>query len=65
MHKIQILNNIAKEGLARFSVDDYCVSTEVTDPVAIILRSYDMHNFSISKSVKAIARAGAGVNNIQ
>ena len=64
MHKIQILNNIAKEGLARFSVDDYCVSSEVTDPVAIILRSYDMHNFSISKSVKAIARAGAGVNNI-
>lgn len=64
MHKIQILNNIAKEGLDRFPVDNYSLSDEMTDPIAIILRSYNMHDFLIPESVKAIARAGAGVNNI-
>lgn len=64
MHKIQILNNIAKEGLDRFPVDNYSLSDEMTDPIAIILRSYNMHDFLIPESIKAIARAGAGVNNI-
>jgi D-3-phosphoglycerate dehydrogenase len=64
MHKIQILNNIAKEGLGRFPVDNYSLSNEMTDPIAIILRSYNMHDLLIPESVKAIARAGAGVNNI-
>jgi phosphoglycerate dehydrogenase-like enzyme len=40
------------------------VSSDTTNPDAIILRSYDMHNMEIPESVVAVARAGAGVNNI-
>ena len=64
MHKIQTLNNIAKEGLDRFSIEDYSLANKIDNPTAIVLRSYDLHEFEISNSVKAIARAGAGVNNI-
>ena len=64
MHKIQTLNNIAKEGLDRFSIENYSLANKIDNPTAIVLRSYDLHEFEISNSVKAIARAGAGVNNI-
>ena len=64
MFKIQTLNNIAVEGLRRLPREKFEVSTEVAAPDAIILRSHDMHNMDIPDSVAAIARAGAGVNNI-
>lgn len=64
MFKILQLNSISEEGVKAFSSDKYHVGTSVDNPDAIILRSYDMHEMSISKSLKCIGRAGSGVNNI-
>ena len=64
MFKIQTLNNIAKVGLERLPDASYEVGDSVSEPDAILLRSYDMHSIEIPDSVKAIGRAGAGVNNI-
>jgi len=62
--KIQTFDKIASEGLKRFPMDSYEVASEFSTPDAILLRSFSLHNHAIPKSVKAIARAGAGVNNI-
>ncbi|MEK7059536.1 MAG: 3-phosphoglycerate dehydrogenase family protein [Patescibacteria group bacterium] len=62
-YKIKTYNTISKIGLDRFG-QDYEVSAEVTDPDAIMLRSYNLHDEPISDSVLAIGRAGAGTNNI-
>ena len=64
MFKIQTLNKISAEGLANFPRDDYEIASEILNPDAILLRSADMHSMELPASVKAIARAGAGVNNI-
>lgn len=64
MYKIQTLNKIDKEGLKNFPADSYEISSECSNPDAIILRSFNMHEMEIPASVKSIARAGAGVNNI-
>lgn len=64
MYQIQTLNKIAPEGLDNFPRDKYEVASEFSDPDAIILRSYDLHSFNFQSNLKAIARAGAGVNNI-
>lgn len=64
MFKIQTLNNISTVGLERFPRDNYEVASELSNPDAIMLRSYKMHDMEIPASVKAIGRAGAGVNNI-
>ena len=64
MYKIQTLNKISAEGLANFPRDDYEIASEILNPDAILLRSADMHSMELPASVKAIARAGAGVNNI-
>jgi D-3-phosphoglycerate dehydrogenase len=64
MFKILTLNNIKVCGLDRLPRDKYEVSSEMTNPDAILLRSFDMHNFEIPKTVKAVGRAGAGTNNI-
>lgn len=64
MYKIQTLNKIDEKGLALLSSDNYSISDDIKDPDAIILRSYKMHDMEIPSSVLAIARAGAGVNNI-
>ncbi|MES1935671.1 phosphoglycerate dehydrogenase [Salinisphaera hydrothermalis] len=62
--KIQTLNNISARGLDRLPRDLYEVASEMSEPDAIILRSANMHNMDIPASVRAIGRAGAGVNNI-
>lgn len=63
MYQIQTLNKISKVGLACF--DDKYVCADACDaPDAIMVRSASMHEMELSKSVLAIARAGAGVNNI-
>ncbi len=62
--KIQKINNIAAKGLDRFPSDGYEIGTEITDPDAIILRSQKLHDMSFGDNLKAIGRAGAGVNNI-
>lgn len=64
MFKIQTLNNISPIGLEQFSRDHYEIASELMHPDAILLRSYNMHEFGIPTSLKAVARAGAGVNNI-
>nr|VFJ98637.1 MAG: D-3-phosphoglycerate dehydrogenase [Candidatus Kentron sp. H]VFJ98784.1 MAG: D-3-phosphoglycerate dehydrogenase [Candidatus Kentron sp. H]VFK03604.1 MAG: D-3-phosphoglycerate dehydrogenase [Candidatus Kentron sp. H] len=64
MCKILILNSIAAEGLERLPRERYEVSSEIQNPDAILLRSYKMHDIEIPGSLKAVGRAGAGVNNI-
>ena len=62
--QIQTLNKISSLGLKRFPADMYQVGTEVAQPDAILVRSQVMHDMEIPASVKAIARAGAGTNNV-
>jgi D-3-phosphoglycerate dehydrogenase len=64
MYKILKLNNISAEGLALFPLDQYEIGTEIVDPDAIILRSFDMQNMELAPSLLAVGRAGTGVNNI-
>jgi len=64
MHKILTLNNISVRGLERLPRDCYEIASEIQHPDAILLRSYKMHDMEIPASLKAVGRAGAGVNNI-
>ena len=62
--RILTLNNISVRGLERLPRQTYEVAGEIGTPHAIMVRSADMHKMSIADSVLAVARAGAGVNNI-
>ena len=64
MFKIQTLNKIDTEGLTLFPLGNYEIASELPNPDAIVLRSFEMHNMELPASLKAVARAGAGVNNI-
>lgn len=64
MKNIQLLNKIAKCGTDIFDKDAYVVSDSVENPDAIMVRSAVMHDMEFGADLKAIARAGAGVNNI-
>jgi len=64
MYKIQTLNNISVAGLDRLPRENFEVASEITHPDAILVRSAKMHDMELPESVKAIGRAGAGVNNI-
>ncbi|MGG0240101.1 3-phosphoglycerate dehydrogenase family protein [Bacillus rhizoplanae] len=64
MFHIQTLNQIAEKGIATFSTDTYSVGETIEQPDGILLRSYSLHHEEFSEQLKAIARAGAGVNNI-
>ena len=64
MYKILTLNNISPLGLARLPADQYQILDQDTAPDAILLRSFKMHDMVIPASLKAVGRAGAGVNNI-
>lgn len=64
MYKILTLNNISVSGLERLPREKYEVASEMVHPDAILLRSFVMHEMEIPASVKAVGRAGAGVNNI-
>jgi D-3-phosphoglycerate dehydrogenase len=64
MYKILTLNNISPVGLDHFPRESYEVASEIQHPDAILLRSFNMHDMVVPVSVKAIGRAGAGVNNI-
>ena len=63
MYKIQCLNKISEVGTSRFS-DAYTCGTDVQNPDAILVRSASMHEMEFNPELLAIARAGAGVNNI-
>jgi D-3-phosphoglycerate dehydrogenase len=64
MFKIQTLNKIDPEGLKNFPLDRYEIASEFSNPDGIIVRSMKMHDMELPSNLKAIARAGAGVNNI-
>jgi D-3-phosphoglycerate dehydrogenase len=64
MYKIQTLNKISSKGINLLDRDKYEIASEFQNPDGIILRSFKMHDMEIHQNVQAIARAGAGVNNI-
>jgi len=64
MYKVLTLNNISVEGLRRLPRERYEVASEILHPDAILLRSANMHDMPVPESLRAVARAGAGVNNI-
>ena len=64
MNKILTLNNISVAGLEKLPRDSYEIASEIQHPDAILLRSFKMHDMDIPASLKAVGRAGAGVNNI-
>lgn len=63
MYNILTLNNISKKGLSLFD-SNYKYSSEIESPDAVLVRSQSMHNMEFNDNMLAIARAGAGVNNI-
>ena len=64
MHKIQTFNAISDKGLDRFPKDLYEVGAETKNADAILLRSHKLDPGSVTRDLKAVARAGAGVNNV-
>ncbi len=64
LFKIQKINNLSSRGLDRFPTATYDLSTDTTSPDAIMLRSQKLHDMQFDDNLKAIGRAGAGVNNI-
>jgi len=62
--KLQILNNIAKEGLDLLTENKFELVSDQNNVSGIVLRSHDLHSLVINNSLHAIARAGAGTNNI-
>jgi D-3-phosphoglycerate dehydrogenase len=64
MFKILTLNNISVKGLDRLPREKYEIASEISHPDAVLVRSAKMHDMEIPATVKAIGRAGAGVNNI-
>lgn len=64
MLNIKTLNNISDKGLERLSSDLFAVGDDIDNPDAILLRSFKMHDMEIPSNLKAVGRAGAGVNNI-
>ncbi|MBC9825721.1 MULTISPECIES: 3-phosphoglycerate dehydrogenase family protein [Carnobacterium] len=63
MYTIKTYNAIAEEGLKKFDVENYQLN-QTDDPDGIVLRSQNLHDMKFSSQLKAIARAGAGTNNI-
>ena len=62
--RILTLNNISARGLARFPAERYQVGAGITDPDGIVMRSAELSAADVAASVRAIGRAGVGVNNI-
>ena len=63
MYKISTLNKISPAGLSRFN-EEYILTDKIEEADGILVRSQDMHEMEFSDNLRAIARAGAGVNNI-
>jgi D-3-phosphoglycerate dehydrogenase len=63
-YRILTLNNISVRGLEKLPRERYEVASGLTQPHAVLVRSADMHKFAIPDSLLAVARAGAGTNNI-
>ncbi|MDR2196014.1 MAG: 3-phosphoglycerate dehydrogenase, partial [Gallionellaceae bacterium] len=64
MFHIKTYNAISPKGLARFDAARYQVGPDAAAPAAVLLRSHKLHGEAVPESLLAVARAGAGVNNI-
>jgi D-3-phosphoglycerate dehydrogenase len=64
MYRIRTYNQISEIGLSRFDAGRFEVSPDLNEPDAYMLRSHKLHGEPVSKRLLAVARAGAGVNNI-
>ena len=64
MYKIRTINNLSEKGLAIFPGRDYELGAEIADPDAILVRSHQLTIKDATASLRAVGRAGAGVNNI-
>lgn len=64
MYNIRTYNAIARAGLDRFNADEYNVSAEIESPDAMLLRSHKLTADDLNDGLYAVARAGAGVNNV-
>ncbi|MBU2884776.1 phosphoglycerate dehydrogenase [Gilvimarinus agarilyticus] len=64
MYKIKTYNKISVKGLNRFDRAKYEVASDINNPDGYILRSHKLHDETLPESVKAVARAGAGTNNV-
>ena len=64
MYKVLTLNKISAIGLDQLCKEKYQIGDNIEDPDGIILRSFAMHDMQLPESLLAVARAGAGVNNI-
>ena len=64
MYQIKLMNKIAACGTDQFDENKYVVGENVENPDAIMVRSAALHDMAFGKELLAIARAGAGVNNI-
>lgn len=62
--EVLVINSIAQVGLKRFPPELYSVVNKSEDPHAILVRSQDLHKYEFGPSLRAVGRAGAGVNNI-
>src|SRR3954465_15328525 len=62
--RVLVLNQISASGLQRLPAPDYTTGKDIAEPDALLVRSADLHAMDIPASVRAIARAGAGTNNI-
>ncbi len=63
-YRILTLNHISARGLERLPRERYEVAAGLDDPHAVLVRSADMHRWAVPQTLRAVARAGAGVNNI-
>ncbi|NOT10696.1 MAG: phosphoglycerate dehydrogenase [Methylococcaceae bacterium] len=64
LFKIKTYNALSRSGLDKFPLEQYEIGSDIQHPDAILLRSQDLHDVSIPETVKAVGRAGTGVNNI-
>ena len=64
MYRIKTMNKISSVGMDTFDKEKYLIGDDLTDENAILVRSAKLHDYDFPASLLAIARAGAGVNNI-
>ena len=64
MYRVQTFNSISDKGLTRFTAERYTVSPDIENADAILLRSHKLASTALAPNVRAVARAGAGVNNV-
>ena len=64
MYNVVTLNSISEVGLSKLNPKKYVIGNDIKDPEGIILRSFDMHEMELPETLAAVARAGAGTNNI-